>query len=385
MADQPEEPPPAAGLPDPTRAEPAADPSTVDAPVRWSGSAAVPPPAPKKSRWPRRRDEPEPEPERAQEPTAVDPHDWATTPAVDPWADQDTPWDAFPLAPIDPPVTMPPTRIDAPAPQAPAPPPAAPPASVPAPPAPLPVPVPGRRAKAPKPPKAAKTPNRLPVQTRPPAGPTVSGRPVPAPPPWAARPPQPRRPLPPPRKKRHWGRRLVLLTLLGIVCCCGAPAAYLSFPAARQYPVSAALPRSFDDLNRRDDGTSKQAADRLVQQLLDTGARTDDIFAGVYGDGRGKRVTVFGVTGWRFTPGSDVRAQLDRVAGDLDLSDVRDFGLGEPGAYERCGTGRSGDTPVVVCAWADHGSLATVLLTRRSVDDSADLVARLRSAVLTPG
>jgi hypothetical protein len=337
--------------------EAAGDPSTVDAPVRWSGSAAVPPPGPKKSRWPRRRDEPDPEP------TAVDPHDWAAMPPVDPWAGQDTPWDAFPLAPIDPPAApLPPTRIDAaPAPVAPAPVPVAP-----APPVPK---------KAPKPPKLSQKANRLPVQARP----------VPAPPPWAARPQQAPRPLPPPRKKRRWGRRIALLSLLGIVCCCGAPALYLSFPAARQYPVSAVLPSSFADLDRRDDGTSRQAADRLVQQLLDTGAKTDDVFAGVYGDGRGKRVTVFGVTGLRFTPATDVRDQLDRVATDFDLSDVRAFGTGEPGAYERCGTGRSGDTSVVVCAWADHGSLATVLLTRRSMNDSADLVAQLRSAVLTPG
>ena len=40
---------------------------------------------------------------------------------------------------------------------------------------------------------------------------------------------------------------------------------------------------------------------------------------------------------------------------------------------------------IVLCAWADHGSMATVLLTRRSIKESADLVGRLRSAVLTPG
>ncbi|MGX6605059.1 hypothetical protein ACWKSP_23435 [Micromonosporaceae bacterium Da 78-11] len=383
MADQrPGEPTPAAGEPDPTRiqsdptqAQGDIDPSTVDAPARWSGSAAVRPPGPKKSRWPRRQDQADPA-GPADEPTAVDPHDWAATPAVDPWADQDTPWDAFPLAADPAPQPMPPTRIDAPAPPrpTPTPPPALPPASA------------GRsksgrrgRKDTPAPPV-----NRLPVQTRPPAGPTVSGRPVPPPPPWAT--PQPQRPLPPPRRKRRWGRRIALFTLLGIVCCCGAPAAYLSFPAARQYPVSAALPRSFADLNRRDDGTSKKAADRLAQQLRDTDAAADDVFAAVYADGRGKRVTVFGVTGWRFTPGSDARAQLDRLTDEFDLSDVQEYSLGEAGAHEQCGTGRTDDgTSVVVCAWADHGSLATVLLTRRSVTDSAELVARLRNAVLTPG
>jgi hypothetical protein len=47
--------------------------------------------------------------------------------------------------------------------------------------------------------------------------------------------------------------------------------------------------------------------------------------------------------------------------------------------------GRLSGTSVVLCAWADHGSLAIVVLTRRSVPDSAELTSTLRSAVLTRG
>jgi hypothetical protein len=170
-----------------------------------------------------------------------------------------------------------------------------------------------------------------------------------------------------------------------VFCCCGLPFAYVQFPAARQYPVTAVLPSSFADLRLRDDGSSRRAAERLGEQLPGRNASADDVFAGVYADGRGKRVTVFGVTGWRFTPGSDVEAQLDRLTGEFDLTGVRSFDVGETGAHERCGAGRVDSTTVVVCAWADHGSLATVLLTRRSIPDSADLVSRLRDEVLTPG
>jgi hypothetical protein len=169
-----------------------------------------------------------------------------------------------------------------------------------------------------------------------------------------------------------------------VLCCCGLPLAYLQFPAARQYPVTAVLPTDFSDLSLRDDNASKRAADRLAEQLRSADAKGGDAFAGVYGDSRGKRVTVFGVTGFRFTPKSDVRAQLDRLAGDFDLASVQTFSLGETGAHESCGVGRANGAAVVVCAWADHGSMATVLLTRRSIDDSADLVGRLRSATLTP-
>ncbi|GID33272.1 hypothetical protein [Paractinoplanes brasiliensis] len=406
MADpQPEETRPANGVPDPTRVDRGEEPSTVDAPARWSGSAAVPPPEPKRPWW-----------RRNQPPPADDQHEhWATTPAVDPWADQDTPWDpiALPLEDVGaanpaaaPP--LPPTRIEAPAPtrvETPAatpaptraePPPAAParaepPASPPPPPVSKPIsrppqPPPGPPYQPPtrKPPKLTRkqrkeqkrlknnpqpTANRLPIQTRPPAppaGPMVRGRPLPAPPPWAPRPAA--RPMPPPRRKRRWGRRLALLSLLGVVCCCGIPFAWTQSPAAGQYPVTAALPDSFADL-----------------QLRDTEETGPSGFAGVYRDGRGKRVTVFGETGFRLTPGSDVRARIEQASAEYGLKDVQSFDLGEIGAHERCGVGRDNGASVVVCAWADHGSLATVLLTRRSVADSADLVARLRDEVLSPG
>src|SRR4051794_26972300 len=54
MADQQPGLEPAAGEPDEPRVAGAGDPSTVHAPARWSGSAAVPPPGPKKSRSLRR-------------------------------------------------------------------------------------------------------------------------------------------------------------------------------------------------------------------------------------------------------------------------------------------------------------------------------------------
>ena len=144
--------------------------------------------------------------------------------------------------------------------------------------------------------------------------------------------------------------------------------------------MSAILPDSVADLTLRDDDASRRAADRLAGELGGGGT-----FAGVYRDPNGKRVTVFGTTGIRITPKSDLSAQIDRIGDDYDLSDLRSFDLGEIGAHERCGVGRAKGDSLVVCAWADHGSLATVLLTRRSVDDSAHLTARLRDSLLRRG
>jgi hypothetical protein len=171
----------------------------------------------------------------------------------------------------------------------------------------------------------------------------------------------------------------VLLLMVGV------PLLYERFPAARQYPVSASLPDSFSDLNLRDDNASRKAADRLAAQLDAAGADGDDVFTGVYADGRGKRVTLFGVTGWRFTPDSDAEAEIERLADDFGFDAATPYDTGEVGVTELCATGRANGSAVVVCAWADHGSMAAVLLTRRSQDESADLVGRLREAVLTRG
>jgi hypothetical protein len=204
----------------------------------------------------------------------------------------------------------------------------------------------------------------------------VHGRPLPPP---NRRPPTQRPLPPPPRQRRRWPRNLALFTLFSVTCCCGIPA-YFAWPAARQHPVSAVLPPSVADLDLRDDGASRRAADRLAEQLGDANA-----FAGIYADGNGKRVTIFGTTGLRLTPKADVEAAVQHLADEYEIRDVRSFDVGEPGVHERCGVGRASGTSVVVCAWADHGSLATVLLTRRSVGDSAELTGYLRSAVLTHG
>jgi hypothetical protein len=425
---------PAAGLPDdskpvvdPTRLEPdGPEASTVDAPMRWSASAAVPPPGPKRAWWSRRRTAAAPD-GSALDPAPADVTQWAATPAVDPWAGQDTPWDPMPALPE----VLPPTQVDRPPiallpptlmePTAPPPRPVAaplPPAAAPgpvvslpptAPPGPVVTSLPPAAAPPTAPPRRGwrrqkkKQPtapaNRVPVAPRPvapqpsarplpppawrPPGPQAQ-RPLPPPPAWRPPPgPQAQRPLPPPPRRRRWPRRLALFTLFSVACCCGVPAAYAAWPPARQYPVTAILPDSVADLKLRDDSASRRAVQRLTEQLNDRNTKADQVFAGVYADGNGKRVTIFGTTGLHLTPGADVDAELRHLTGQYDIRDVKPFDLGESGVHERCGIGDASGTSVVVCAWADHGSLATVLLTRRSVDDSAELTGILRGAVLT--
>ena len=170
-----------------------------------------------------------------------------------------------------------------------------------------------------------------------------------------------------------------------MVCCCGPPVADASWAPARQYPVAAVPPARVGDLTLRDDAASRRAVARLKQRLRDANTRVDAVFAGVYGDPNGKRVTISGTTGLRLAPQADVEAEIRRLTGEFALRNVQPYDLGETGAHERCGIGTVDGGSVVVCAWADHGSLATVVANRRSVRDSAELTGILRRAVLTHG
>ena len=94
-------------------------------------------------------------------------------------------------------------------------------------------------------------------------------------------------------------------------------------------------------------------------------------------------MTVFGVTGFRWSPESDLEAEMTRLTDVYALSGVEPVEVGDSGGFQRCGTGAADGATVVVCGWADHGSLGTAVFTRRSVTDSAALLDKIRQSVIT--
>ncbi|MER7444744.1 hypothetical protein ABTW73_28705 [Micromonospora avicenniae] len=349
---------------------------------RWSGSAPVPPPPPRRRSWGESAEPtPPPMPESPEHRIPVDP-----------WAGADTGGWELPSAELP---ALPPTLSYPPAP--PTRPYSGPPAPAPPPPVPRPVPPPAH--PVPSPPS---TPARQPT-----AGP-------PAPPPAAALPPQPaaplppqpvappkqrrskRRPAPPPaapppgsrapkgyvpvpvRKRRRWP----WLLLLALACCCGCPA-YYGMPIWSQYPAHAALPARVADLSLRQDGRSAQAAQQLEAEVRKAHLLAEDTFAGVYANPDGKQVTVFGGTGFRFDPESAADDEIARLTEKYQLGSVETVDTGVRGRHQRCAVGRAEGDAVVVCTSVDHGSIASAVFTRLSLQDSAGLLDTLRGQIVS--
>ena len=344
---------PAPGQPDPTKVESGPESTKVETPPeppapRWSGSAPVPPPLPSRRAW-----------GESAEPTPVPP---VESPEhlvpVDPWEGVDTTgWDLysadFPVLPPTLPYPAPPPTPPYPAPPVAPPPVAAPPVSPPstpvAPPRPAPVRPPKQRRRAAPPPAA--------------------------PPPGF----QPPKGYVPVRRRRRWPWML----LLTVACCCGAPL-WWAKPLTAQYPASATLPNEVAGLRLREDERSQATADKLKAEVRQAHLLAEDTFAGVYATSDGKRVTVFGGTGFRLSPESDANAEIARLTDRYRLEAAVPVDTRVRGRYERCAIGAADGDTVVVCTSVDHGSLTTGVFTRLSVDDSGRLLDTLRRRIVTP-
>ncbi|MFI7552931.1 hypothetical protein ACIBQ2_24665 [Micromonospora sediminimaris] len=360
-----------------TRVLPESAPET--AAPRWSGSAPVPPSAPRRRGW---GESAEPTPPPA---TPV-PQPEHQTP-VDPWAGVDTSgWDlpstdfpalpptlSYPSPPPTRPYSGPPVS---PAPVSPLPPPAVAPQPQPPAVAPQPAPVAPQQPQPPGP--------YPPVPAGPPAPPPPRGRrgrkkakagPVAPPPGW--QPPAGYVPVPV-RKRRRWP----WLLLLTLACCCGCPA-YYGVPMASQYPAKAALPQQVADLRLREDPRSTRDARQLETQMREAHWLAEGTFAGIYHTSNGKRVTVFGGTGFRFTPSADADAEIERLKEQYALGDTQIMDTGVRGRHERCAVGRTDGLGAVVCTSVDHGSITTGVFTGLSVDDSSRLLGTLRDQIVT--
>jgi hypothetical protein len=171
--------------------------------------------------------------------------------------------------------------------------------------------------------------------------------------------------------------------LLTFGCCCACPGYFLK-PMWDQYPASASLPTEAAGLTLRDDAASETTVRKLRDEVGTKHLFAEDVFAGVYSGG-GNRVTVFGSTGFRLTPKSDLDGDFVDLTERFGLADTRDVDAGTPGGYLRCAVGEAEGDDLILCAWADHGSLGVATFSAGSMANSAELVRELRTSLIARG
>jgi hypothetical protein len=176
---------------------------------------------------------------------------------------------------------------------------------------------------------------------------------------------------------------VLTLGLLTAGCCCACPA-YLVKPFWDEYPASVSVPAQAAGLARLDDSKTRQTTQDLEGKVRSQYLLIEDVFAAVYAEPEtgDNPVTVFGATRFITDPAGDLKSDLPKLT-SATITDSRDLDSGPLGGTLRCGNSESGGSTVVICGWADHGSIGVGIFTGRSVDASAGLLRDLRAAIVS--
>ncbi len=194
-----------------------------------------------------------------------------------------------------------------------------------------------------------------------------------------------------PHSSTHTAKRTRPLTIVTVVLLAAAIAAGIAIGptilrVAQQRNATLAMPESVAEFKRDDSDGAKEAATDLVTALRAEIA-LDDSAGAVYSDPTndpGKSILLFGGTTLLLSPERELDAvlRLTEDAGDK-IRDLQSVDPGPLGGIMKCGATGIETSPMAVCGWADHGSIALALFPERSPADAAFLMRTLRSATLS--
>jgi len=133
-----------------------------------------------------------------------------------------------------------------------------------------------------------------------------------------------------------------------------------------------------------DTGNDAKDTSDYLRNALGAKIGLDNTVGAVYRDPANKDhdVLFFGGTSLVLNPAKD----LDQAFSLLNdssgtVTGIQDVPPGTRGGVMRCGTSNGDGGPMVVCGWADRGSLAMALFPGRSMDEAAQLLRDMRTAI----
>ena len=131
---------------------------------------------------------------------------------------------------------------------------------------------------------------------------------------------------------------------------------------------------------------------RETADYLETGfaadIRLDESIGAVYADpgAPDRSVLLFGGTTLIWQPERDLDRLFELVSDDQStVTNLTEVPAGTLGGVMKCGGTSAPEGELVVCGWADHGSVALAMFPDRTVNESAELLREIREGIQTRG
>ena len=182
-----------------------------------------------------------------------------------------------------------------------------------------------------------------------------------------------------PTPPRSRARRVLLGTVLAVALAVVAAVAYVGWQIGTQNDATLSTPQQIGSLSLDQTEDGKSTADYL-QTALAAEIDFDHTVGAVY-SATGGNVLFFGGTTLIMNPSKDLNTAFGLISDSQGaVTGLHEVPAGRFGGTMKCGTTKSDDGELVVCGWADHGSLALAMFPGRSEDDSATLLREIRDA-----
>lgn len=192
-------------------------------------------------------------------------------------------------------------------------------------------------------------------------------------------------PEPEPASPGH--RRALLIAIGGAAVLCAASAVAFGprvYHVVSERGTTVNTPPQIGDL-RRDSSPDAQSTADYIRAAVASAAGLDKSIGDVYttpGGNDGNSIIFAGGTTSIWSPSGSLKNVLAVVSDDNGgVSDLQNVPTGKLGGLAQCGTTKTDDADMLVCAWADYSSVAIALFPNRSRDDAQNLFATLRPAI----
>jgi serine/threonine protein kinase len=155
-----------------------------------------------------------------------------------------------------------------------------------------------------------------------------------------------------------------------------------TMPPTAAGALTLVVPAQLAGLTKNTQTDLQTAADNVVKQLENDIDGETGAVAAFYNDphNAGSRVLFIGVTADIVSPMIEIDDSFSSFnsSGDIKVSNIVEVPAGPLGGKAKCGDGMTGDVKIVVCVWADNESLGFIVFYNRSIEDSKQLMLRIR-------
>jgi hypothetical protein len=178
-------------------------------------------------------------------------------------------------------------------------------------------------------------------------------------------------------------RNLVLLGLAVVALVVAAVFGPVAWEMWSEKNVRIATPPRVAGLALDDSQGARDTIDYL-RTAVETGVSLKNTIGAVYADeaGESRSVLFVGGTGVLVSPDQALTKTFGLITDDAGgVDSVHDVSAGPLGGVMKCGSTKTDGGSMAVCGWADHGSLGVAMFPNRPVDQSAELLRTMRTAM----